>query len=181
MQLTLTNGQCPKCVNSSCSSTPKHQAAQSENGRKTCAFLQRHTEASRHAERCPTVPIRGEQIKTRLCKTHGFLVRKLETELLYDPGVPSPERTRRESHGSVRYKRASVHGSAAYDGRNTEQPGCASAGRRTDGHTMKRHLAVKRNKTVPCAETRVDLEIVTLSEVSQTEIKHRTVLLTRGI
>ena len=36
-------------------------------------------------------------------------------------------------------------------------------------HTMEYHLAMKRNEIMPFAATWMDLEIVILSEVSQTE------------
>ena len=36
-------------------------------------------------------------------------------------------------------------------------------------YTMKYYSAIKKNKIMPFAATRMDLEIVTLSEVSQTE------------
>ena len=47
--------------------------------------------------------------------------------------------------------------------------------------TMKYYLAIKKNKIMPFAETWMDLEIVILSEVSQTEKdKYHIILLICG-
>ena len=49
-------------------------------------------------------------------------------------------------------------------------------------YTMEYYSATKKNEIMPSAETRIDLEIVRLSEVSQTEKdKYHTVSLIRGI
>ena len=48
-------------------------------------------------------------------------------------------------------------------------------------YTMEYYSAVKKNKIMPFAATWVDLEIVTLSEVSQTEKDKYMILLICGI
>ena len=49
-------------------------------------------------------------------------------------------------------------------------------------YTMEYYSAIKKNKIMTCAVTWVDLEIVILSELSQTETdKYHMILLTCGI
>ena len=49
-------------------------------------------------------------------------------------------------------------------------------------YTMEYYSAIKRNEIVPSAETWIDLEIIILSEVSQTEKdKYHMILLICGI
>ena len=49
-------------------------------------------------------------------------------------------------------------------------------------YTMECHSAIKKNETVPFAATRIDLESVRVSEVSQTEKeKYHVTSLIRGI
>ena len=49
-------------------------------------------------------------------------------------------------------------------------------------YTMEYYSAIKKNKIMPFAATRMDLEIVILSEVSQTEKdKYHMILLICGI
>ena len=47
---------------------------------------------------------------------------------------------------------------------------------------MECHSATKKNETIPSAETWMDLEIIVLSEISQTEKdKYRRISLTWGV
>ena len=49
-------------------------------------------------------------------------------------------------------------------------------------YTMERYSAVKKNEIMPFAATQMDLEIIILSEVSQTEKdKYQMISLTCGI
>ena len=48
-------------------------------------------------------------------------------------------------------------------------------------HTMKYYSAIKKNEIMPLAATWMDLEIITLSEVSQTEKDKYMISLTCGI
>ena len=49
-------------------------------------------------------------------------------------------------------------------------------------YTMEYYSAMKKNETMPFAATWMDLEIIILSEISQTEKdKYHMILLTRGI
>ena len=49
-------------------------------------------------------------------------------------------------------------------------------------YSMKYYSAIKRNETMPFAATWTDLEIVILSEISQTEKeKYRIILIIYGI
>ena len=50
----------------------------------------------------------------------------------------------------------------------------------THTHTMEYYSAIKKNEIMPFAATRMDLEIVILSDVSQTE-KYRIISLICGI
>ena len=52
----------------------------------------------------------------------------------------------------------------------------------THTHTMEYHSAIKKNETMPFAATCMDLEIIMLTEVSQTEKdKYRMILFICGI
>ena len=60
-----------------------------------------------------------------------------------------------------------------------------SIGRRMDKdvvYIMEYYSAIKKNETIPFAVTWMDLEIIILSEVSQTETdKYQTIPLTFGV
>ena len=69
--------------------------------------------------------------------------------------------------------------------RTWKQPICPSPEERIKKmwyiYTMEYHSAIKKNKIMPFAATWMDLEIIILSEVSQTQKGKYTISLTCGI
>ena len=81
--------------------------------------------------------------------------------------------------------RPNVHSSTIHNSQDMEAPKCPS----TDEwikkmwyiYTMEYYSAIKKNEIIPFAATWLDLEIIILSEVSQTEKDKYMVPLIRGI
>ena len=108
-----------------------------------------------------------------LWRTIWRFFKKLKIELPYDPAIPLlgiyPEKIiiQKESHTTMFIAALSTIA------RTWKQPKCPP----TDEwikkmwyiYTMEYYSAIKKNEIMPFAVTRMDLEIVILSEVSQTE------------
>ena len=120
-----------------------------------------------------------------LWKTVWRFLKKLKTELPYDPAIPLlgiyPDKSiiRKDT-------RTPVFIAALFPiARTWKQPKCPS----TDEwikmwykHTMEYYSAIKKNEIMPFAATWMDLEMIILSEVNQTEKdKYHMIPLTRGI
>jgi len=80
----------------------------------------------------------------------------------------------------------SVHCSTVYNSQKWKQPKCPSAEdwikKMQYIYTMDYYSVIKKNEIMSPAATWMDLEIVILSEISQTEKgKYHTVLLIQGI
>ena len=101
-----------------------------------------------------------------------MFLKKLKTELPYDPAIPLlgiyPGK-----NGSKGYMHPIVHCSAVYNSQDMETFICAL----TDEwikkiwyiYTMEYYSAIKKNEIMPFTATWMDLEIIILSEVSQTK------------
>ena len=121
-----------------------------------------------------------------LWRTVWRFLKQLKTELLYDPAIPLLgiylEKTIIQKDTCTPMFIAALFTIA----RTWKQPKCPS----TDEwikklwyiYTMEYYSAIKRNETVPFAETWMDLESVIHSEVTQKEKnKYHIILLIRGI
>ena len=121
-----------------------------------------------------------------LWKTVWRFLKKLKIELPYDPAIPLlgiyPDKTLIQKETCTTMFTAAQFTIA----RTWNQPKCPS----TDEwikkmwyiYTMEYYSAIKKNEIMLFAAIWVDLEIVILSEVSQTEKdKYRTILLICGI
>ena len=109
-----------------------------------------------------------------LWKTVWRFLKKLKIELSYDPAIPLlgmyPEKTLIWKATCPR-----VHCSTTYYGQDMEATSM-SIGRGMDKEDvvhicMEYYSAIKKNEIMPFAATRMDLEIIILSEVSQTNTK----------
>ena len=79
----------------------------------------------------------------------------------------------------------SVHCSSIYNNQDLKQPKCLSTDEWVKKmqyiYTMEYHSAIKKNKIMPFVATWMDLEIIMLSEVSQTEKDKYMISLICGI
>ena len=121
-----------------------------------------------------------------LWRTVRRFLKKLKTELLYDPAIPLlgiyPEKT------IIRKDACTLTFTAALFtiARKWKQPKCPSTEEWIKKmwyiYTVEYYLAVKRNEIMPFAATWMDLETVIQSEVSQKEKdKYRIISLICGI
>ena len=100
--------------------------------------------------------------------------------------MPTPGHIPRENHNSKRYMHPNVHCSTIYNSRTWKQPKCPSTEEWIKKmwyiYTMKYYPAIKRKEIGSFVETWMDLEIVILSEVSQTQKdRYHMILLICGI
>ena len=108
-----------------------------------------------------------------LWKTVRRFLIKLKIELPYDPAIPLLEHIPRKDENSnlKRYMHPIVHSSTIYNSQDIEAtcPWTDEWVKMGYIYTMEYYSSIKNNKIMPFAATRMDLEIVLLSEVSQTE------------
>ena len=102
--------------------------------------------------------------------------------------TPTPGHISRENHKLKRCIHPNVHCSTIYNsqdlGTNIHQQmnGKRNCRSYTHTHTMDYYSAIKKNEIILFAATWMDLEIIILSEISQTEKdKHHMISLTYGI
>ena len=121
-----------------------------------------------------------------LWKTIWMFLRRLKIELPYDPAISFlgiyPDKTFLEKDTSTRTFTAALVTIA----KTWKQPKCLSTeeGIKTLWHiyTMEYYSAIKRNEITAIVATWMDLEIIMLSEVSQTmRHQHQMLSLTCGI
>ena len=91
-----------------------------------------------------------------------------------------------ENSNSKRYMHPNVHSSTIYNRQDVEATKCPSRDEWIKKmwyiYTMEYYAAIKKNEIMPFAATWMDLEIIILSEVSQTEKdKYHMISLTCGI
>ena len=120
-----------------------------------------------------------------LWRTVWRFLKKLKTELPCDPAIPLlgiyPEKTIIQKESCTTMFTAALFTIA----RTWKQPKCPSTEEWIKKiwyiYTMEYYSAIKKNKIMPFAATQMDLEIVTLSKVSQTEKdKYHMILLICG-
>ena len=116
-----------------------------------------------------------------LWRTVRRFLQKPKIKLPYDPAIPLlgiyPEKT------IILYMRPNVHCSTIYNGQDMETTSMSidrGMDKKDVVHRYNGVLAIKKNKIMPIAATWMDLEIVILSEVSQTQ-KGKYISLIRGI
>ena len=128
----------------------------------------------------------GIQIDTSTLETVWRCLKKLKIELPYDPAIPLlgiyPENTIMQKDTCTTVFTAVLFTIA----RTWKQPNCPSTEEWIKKiwyiYTMEYYSAIKKNKIMPFAATWMDLEIVILSEVSQTQKdKYHMILLIYGI
>ena len=126
---------------------------------------------------CPCSVLRNDSTLDKLVqpvwRTVWASLKKRKTELPYNPAIPLwdiyPEKTTIQKESCTPMFTAALFTIA----RSRKQPKCPS----TDEwikkmwciYTMEYYSAIKKNEIMPFVATRVDLEIIILSKVSQTE------------
>ena len=108
-----------------------------------------------------------------LWRTVWRFLKKIKIELPYDPAIPLlgiyPEKT---VIGKDTWH-PNVHCSTVYNSQDMEAAKCPLTDERIKKrwyiYTMEYYSAIKKNKIMPFAGTWMDLEIIILSEVSQTK------------
>ena len=108
-----------------------------------------------------------------LWKTVWRFLRKLKTELPFDPAIPLlgiyPEKTMTQKDTCTPMFTAALFAIA----KTWKQPKCPSTEEWIKKmwyiYTMEYYSAITKNKIIPFAATWMDLEIIMLSEVSQTD------------
>ena len=108
-----------------------------------------------------------------LWRTVWKFLKKLKIELPYDPAIPLlgiyPEKTIIQNNTCAPVFIAALFAKA----KTWKKPKCPSTEEWIKKmwyiHTMKHYSAIKKNEIMPFTATGMDLEIVLLSEVSQTE------------
>ena len=109
---------------------------------------------------------------------------KLKIEIPYDPTIPIPGHIFGENHNVKRYKHCNVHHSTIYNSQGMEATQ-VSINRGMDKEDVYIHICNeilfrhKRDKIMSFLATWMDIEIVALSEISQTEKdKYHVILFT---
>ena len=121
-----------------------------------------------------------------LWRTVWQFLKKLKIELPYDPAISLPGIYPEKTQNTKRYKHTMFIAALFTIARTWRQPKCPSTEewikKMWHIYTMEYYSTIKRNKIMPFAAVWMDLEIVILSKLSQTEKdKYHMITLICGI